>query len=62
MKYIDPVKLYRSYVVEVHIADLHFGSVDPQKEFTILDEQFLQRIARIDFDILSIDGDIFDKK
>lgn len=61
MKYYESIK-NRSYVVEVHIADIHFGSIDPEKQFAILKEQFLDRIALIDFDILSIDGDIFDKK
>ena len=61
MKYYESIKQH-SYVVEVHIADIHFGSTDPLKEFNILNEQFLQKIATIDFDILSIDGDIFDKK
>lgn len=61
MKYFEPINS-NSYLVEVHIADLHFGAVDPLQEFTILKEQFLDRIALINFDILSIDGDIFDKK
>lgn len=61
MRYYDPIN-NNSYVIEVHIADIHFGSVDPLKEFNILNEQFLSRIACINFDILSIDGDIFDKK
>lgn len=61
MRYYDP-KPYKNYVTEVHIADLHFGSVDPNKQFSILYEQFIQKINLIDFDILSIDGDIFDKK
>ena len=49
-------------MTEVHIADIHFGAVDPLKQFQILQEQFLNKISLIDFDILSIDGDIFDKK
>lgn len=61
MKYYESVK-QKSYVTEVHIADIHFGSIDPGKQYNILNEQFLQPISRIDFDILSIDGDIFDKK
>ena len=61
MRYYESVK-QRSYAIEVHIADIHFGSTDPAKQYTILNEQFLQKIAMIDFDILSIDGDIFDKK
>lgn len=61
MRYYDFNK-NRNYVVEVHIADIHFGSIDPLKQFNILQEQFLNKISTIDFDILSIDGDIFDKK
>lgn len=61
MKYYESVK-NKPYVTEVHIADIHFGSIDPAKQYNILNEQFLQKIALIDFDILSIDGDIFDKK
>ena len=55
-------KSHKRYLTEVHIADIHFGSIDPAKQFMILQEQFLNRINFIDFDILSIDGDIFDKK
>lgn len=49
-------------VLEVHIADIHFGSIDPETEYKILYEQFLTPISKIRFDILSIDGDLFDKK
>lgn len=62
MRYYEPKNPLKSYNVEIHIADIHFGSIDPAKQFTILYEQFLTKIASIDFDILSIDGDIFDKK
>lgn len=58
--YESPVN--KPYAIEVHIADIHFGAIDPAKQFMILQEQFLTPISRIDFDILSIDGDIFDKK
>ena len=61
MRYYESVK-NKSFAIEVHIADIHFGSIDPAKQYTILNEQFLQPISKIDFDILSIDGDIFDKK
>lgn len=61
MKYYENIK-NKPYVTEIHIADIHFGSVDPFKQFAILKEQFLDKISTIDFDILSIDGDIFDKK
>lgn len=52
----------KDYVTEVHIADIHFGSVPPDTAFKILYEQFIQKIATISFDILSIDGDLFDKR
>ena len=62
MKFYESPKPYKSYLTEVHIADIHFGSLDPMIQYNILEEQFLKRINNIDFDILSIDGDLFDKK
>lgn len=62
MRYYEPSKKNKQYVTEVHIADIHFGSISAEDQFRILNEQFLNRIALIDFDILSIDGDLFDKK
>lgn len=61
MKYYESAK-GKTVAIEVHIADIHFGAINPDKQFAILKEQFLDPISRIDFDILSIDGDIFDKK
>ena len=61
MRYYEYMK-NKPYVTEVHIADIHFGAIDPIKQYNILQEQFLNKISLIDFDILSIDGDIFDKK
>lgn len=61
MRYYEYMK-NKPYVTEVHIADIHFGAIDPIKQYNILQEQFLNNISSIDFDILSIDGDIFDKK
>lgn len=49
-------------VIQVHIADIHFGAIDPQKEYAILKEQFINPISNLKFDILAIDGDLFDKK
>lgn len=49
-------------MTHIHIADIHFGSIDPAKEYQILKEQFIDPISRIGFQILSIDGDLFDKK
>jgi hypothetical protein len=49
--------------IEAHIADIHFGSFDPAKQFIILKEQFLDYIEQLPIlDIVSINGDIFDHK
>ena len=49
--------------VEAHIADLHFGVIDPRKQYTILQEQFLEPLRKMQvLDIVSINGDIFDHK
>lgn len=61
-QYYDSPINQNPYLIEVHIADIHFGSIDPKDQFMILKEQFLDKIQMINFDILSIDGDIFDKK
>ena len=48
--------------IQVHIADIHFGAIDPEIQYNILDEQFLKPIENIPFNILAIDGDLFDRK
>lgn len=48
---------------EAHIADIHFGAMEPQKQFNILKEQFLDVLAKMKvLDIISINGDIFHHK
>ena len=51
-----------NYLTMIHIADIHFGSVDPIAVHNILETQFLQPISRLTFDILAIDGDLFDRR
>jgi len=49
--------------VEVHIADIHFGAINPNLQYNILKEQFLDVISSMEtLDIVSIDGDIFEHK
>lgn len=55
-------KYHRGALVEIHIADIHFGVIDPKKQYEILTEQFLMKINNINFDILYINGDLFDHK
>lgn len=53
----------RGTLIEVHLADLHFGAFDPSKQYQILVEQVLQDLYKLpSIDIISIDGDIFDHK
>lgn len=54
----------RGILYEVHIADLHFGcTVNPKQEYEILYEQFIQKICQMPkIDIISINGDTFDRK
>lgn len=54
--------LKRGTLVEIHIADIHFGVINPKVQYDILKEQFLDKIRTIHFDVLSIDGDLFDHK
>lgn len=59
----ENISLHRGILNEVHIADLHFGAFDPRKQYEILKEQFLNKIAMIPkLDIIVVDGDIFDHK
>lgn len=53
----------RGTLIEVHLADLHFGAFDPKKQYQILIEQVLSDIIQLPkLDIISIDGDLFDHK
>lgn len=54
--------IIRGSLIEIHIADIHFGAIDPKTHYQILEEQFLNKIINIQFDILSINGDLFHHK
>ena len=60
--HIDEPQTRRGTLVEVHISDTHFGVIDPKVQYDILTEQFINKINKIHFDILSVDGDLFDHK
>lgn len=55
-------QLPRGTLIEVHISDIHFGAFDPKTQYDILEEQFISKLYQFRFDILSIDGDLFDHK
>ena len=47
----------------VSIADIHFGcNESPEYMYNQLKIQFIDRLYKIDFDIVSICGDLFDSK
>lgn len=48
--------------LEAHIADIHFGRLDPKVQYDILCEQFISKIQVLNLDIISINGDLFDHK
>lgn len=52
----------RPFLIEIHISDIHFGVLDPEWQYKILKEQFINEIAKLNFHILSINGDLYDHK
>ena len=49
--------------IEAHIADIHFGCIDPRVEYNILVEQFINYLEEMEtLDIICIEGDLFDHK
>ena len=53
----------RGVLIELHLADLHFGAFDPAKQYDILMKQFFQPALELPkLDVISVDGDIFDHK
>lgn len=54
----------RKTLIEAHISDLHFGSMDQIKDqYQILKEQFIEPLKQLPvLDIVSINGDIFHHK
>ena len=49
----------RGVSLQAHIADIHFGVMDPKTEYNILYEQFIQVIGPLPLEIIAIDGDVF---
>jgi len=61
--YIDPITTKRGDLIEIHLADLHFGAFTPKMQYEILMNQFYTKVSQLPrIDIISIDGDIFDHK
>lgn len=62
-EYGDLVANNRGTLIEVHLADLHFGAFNPQTQYNILIEQVINPIMQLPkLDVFAIDGDFFDHK
>lgn len=62
-QYDFSLKLTRGLLMSAHISDIHFPVMDPKVQYTILEEQFINRIAELPIlDLICIDGDLFDHK
>lgn len=49
--------------IEAHIADIHFGAMNPNLQYGILKDQFINKLIKMPIlDIVSVNGDIFDHK
>lgn len=49
-------------LIEAHIADIHFGAMDPLNQYNLL-QQFEEKLKRLPIlDIVSINGDLFHSK
>ena len=49
--------------ITAHISDLHFPVMDPYKQYSILEDQFLQKIEKMPrLDLVCVNGDLFDHK
>lgn len=67
IKFFDEVspsiEINRGTLITIHVADIHFGcSINPKVEYDILKEQMVNELEPLQFDILSVDGDIFERK
>lgn len=51
----------RGITLQAHISDIHFGVMDAKTEYDILKNQFILPIMDLPLDIISIDGDLFNK-
>lgn len=52
-----------NFFIEAHIADLHFGAFDPNRQYQLLKEQFISKLYELPIlDIVSINGDVFHHK
>ena len=50
-------------LISAHISDLHFGAMDPKKQYDYLKDQFIDKLINLPrLDLICINGDLFDRK
>ena len=50
-------------LITAHISDLHFPAMNPQKQYTILHEQFISKLITMPrLDLVCVNGDLYDHK
>lgn len=49
-------------LTSIAISDIHFGAMDPEYQYETLKNHFINRLQPIHFDIMYINGDLFDRK
>lgn len=53
----------RGVLSEIHLADLHFGSIDPKTQYDILKREVIDELYKIPIiDIIFIEGDLYERK
>lgn len=62
-KYDIEKKQSRGCLSEIHLADIHFGKIDPKEQYDILKREVINELYKIPIiDIIFINGDIFERK
>lgn len=53
----------RGTLITAHISDLHFPAMNPQRQYEILEDQFVAKLREMPrLDLICINGDIFDHR
>lgn len=57
-------KTERGILKQAHIADIHFTvkNIPPKTHYELLKEQFIDKLYPLPLDVVSVDGDLFERK
>lgn len=59
----ETLNMNKGPLISIHIGDIHFGcAIEPKVEYDIIKEQMVDELESLNFDILSVDGDLFEHK